>query len=207
MGALHALRRQPRSIGAAGNQLLHQFVERRLRNPSPAGLGELCSGSSGETNTLDLLFSYFIQVSYANIYSRSWCEWTLTISLGQLTNELDFLLSEGPDPSVAQQYRETLLCLQSLIHCKLNQATEELLKVRAMLRCSYETHFYFKAYKVCVCVCFALHSVRKFSFWHWDRQHADCSPGWKYHSLSVGEPQQKPKVCVSSWWILGPIVG
>uniref|UniRef100_A0A671MSC0 Dynein axonemal intermediate chain 7 n=2 Tax=Sinocyclocheilus anshuiensis TaxID=1608454 RepID=A0A671MSC0_9TELE len=46
----------------------------------------------------------------------------------QLTNELDFLLSEGPDPSVAQQYRETLLCLQSLIHCKLNQATEELLK-------------------------------------------------------------------------------
>ncbi|KAF4114651.1 dynein axonemal intermediate chain 7 isoform X3 [Onychostoma macrolepis] len=46
----------------------------------------------------------------------------------QLTNELDFLLSEGPDPSVPQQYRETLLCLQSLIHCKLNQATEELLK-------------------------------------------------------------------------------
>lgn len=84
--------------------------------------------------------------------SRSWCEWTLTISLGQLTNELDFLLSEGPDPSVAQQHRETLLCLQSLIHCKLNQATEELLKVRAMLRCSYETHFYFNAYKVCTCV-------------------------------------------------------
>uniref|UniRef100_A0A8C2A1Y1 Dynein axonemal intermediate chain 7 n=1 Tax=Cyprinus carpio TaxID=7962 RepID=A0A8C2A1Y1_CYPCA len=46
----------------------------------------------------------------------------------QLTNELDFLLSEGPDHSVAQQYREALLCLQSLIHCKLNQATEELLK-------------------------------------------------------------------------------
>ncbi|XP_043093753.1 dynein axonemal intermediate chain 7 [Puntigrus tetrazona] len=46
----------------------------------------------------------------------------------QLTSELDFLLSEGPDTSVAQQYRETLVCLQSLIHCKLNQATEELLK-------------------------------------------------------------------------------
>ncbi|XP_050963039.1 dynein axonemal intermediate chain 7 [Labeo rohita] len=46
----------------------------------------------------------------------------------QLTNELDFLLSEAPDPCVAQQYRETLLCLQSIIQCKLNQATEELLK-------------------------------------------------------------------------------
>ncbi|KAK2892757.1 hypothetical protein Q8A67_012745 [Cirrhinus molitorella] len=46
----------------------------------------------------------------------------------QLTNELDFHLSKAPDPCVAQQYRETLLCLQSLIHCKLNQATEELLK-------------------------------------------------------------------------------
>ncbi|KTF73035.1 hypothetical protein cypCar_00020690 [Cyprinus carpio] len=59
----------------------------------------------------------------------------------QLTNELDFLLSEGPDHSVAQQYREALLCLQSLIHCKLNQATEELLKARAMLRSPYEAHF------------------------------------------------------------------
>uniref|UniRef100_A0A8C2C0B7 Dynein axonemal intermediate chain 7 n=1 Tax=Cyprinus carpio TaxID=7962 RepID=A0A8C2C0B7_CYPCA len=46
----------------------------------------------------------------------------------QLTNELDFLLSEGPNPCVAQQYRETLLCLQSLIQIKLNLATEELLK-------------------------------------------------------------------------------
>lgn len=78
------------------------------------------------------------------------------ISLGQLTNELDFLLSEAPDPCVAQQYRETLLCLQSIIQCKLNQATEELLKVRAMLRYSYEAHFYFN-----FCV---LLSVCKFSF-------------------------------------------
>uniref|UniRef100_A0A673I4H0 Dynein axonemal intermediate chain 7 n=1 Tax=Sinocyclocheilus rhinocerous TaxID=307959 RepID=A0A673I4H0_9TELE len=46
----------------------------------------------------------------------------------KLTNELDFLLSKSPNPCVAQQYRETLLCLQSLIHIKLNQATEELLK-------------------------------------------------------------------------------
>uniref|UniRef100_A0A671M7W8 Dynein axonemal intermediate chain 7 n=1 Tax=Sinocyclocheilus anshuiensis TaxID=1608454 RepID=A0A671M7W8_9TELE len=46
----------------------------------------------------------------------------------QLTKELDFLLSKDPNPCVAQQYRETLLCLQCLIHFKLNQATEELLK-------------------------------------------------------------------------------
>ncbi|XP_067283335.1 dynein axonemal intermediate chain 7 [Pseudorasbora parva] len=46
----------------------------------------------------------------------------------QLTDELDFLLSEGPEPCAAQQYRETALCLQSIILYKLNQATEELLK-------------------------------------------------------------------------------
>ncbi|XP_048010908.1 dynein axonemal intermediate chain 7 isoform X1 [Megalobrama amblycephala] len=46
----------------------------------------------------------------------------------QLTDELDYLLSEGPEPCIAQQYRETILCLQSIILYKLNQATEELLK-------------------------------------------------------------------------------
>lgn len=46
----------------------------------------------------------------------------------QLTDELDFHLSEGPEPCAAQQYRETALCLQSIILYKLNQATEELLK-------------------------------------------------------------------------------
>ncbi|XP_051974518.1 dynein axonemal intermediate chain 7-like [Xyrauchen texanus] len=46
----------------------------------------------------------------------------------QLTDELDFLMNDGPEPCVAMQYRETLLSLQSLIHWKLNLATEELLK-------------------------------------------------------------------------------
>ncbi|KAI7791914.1 putative protein CASC1 [Triplophysa rosa] len=46
----------------------------------------------------------------------------------QLTDELDFLLSDSPEPCAAQQYRETLLTLQKLIHRKLDKATEEILK-------------------------------------------------------------------------------
>ncbi|XP_056604643.1 dynein axonemal intermediate chain 7 isoform X2 [Triplophysa dalaica] len=46
----------------------------------------------------------------------------------QLTDELDFLLSDSPEPCAAQQYRETLLTLQKLIHVKLDKATEEILK-------------------------------------------------------------------------------
>ncbi|XP_055046477.2 dynein axonemal intermediate chain 7 [Misgurnus anguillicaudatus] len=46
----------------------------------------------------------------------------------QLTDELNFLLSDGPEPCAAEQYRETLLTSQNLIHCKLNKATEEILK-------------------------------------------------------------------------------
>ncbi|TRY62242.1 hypothetical protein DNTS_020207 [Danionella cerebrum] len=46
----------------------------------------------------------------------------------QLMDELESLLSDDPMPHAAQQYQETLLDLQRLIHFKLNQATEELLK-------------------------------------------------------------------------------
>nr|A6H8T2.2 RecName: Full=Dynein axonemal intermediate chain 7 [Danio rerio] len=46
----------------------------------------------------------------------------------ELEKELEFLLGDGPEPSIAEQYQETLLSLQNLIHYKLNQATEELLK-------------------------------------------------------------------------------
>ncbi|KAG1953377.1 dynein intermediate chain CFAP94, axonemal isoform X1 [Pimephales promelas] len=56
----------------------------------------------------------------------------------QLIDELDLLLSEGPEPYTAQQYRETVLCLQDLNLYKLNQATEELLKF-ANSSCDIET--------------------------------------------------------------------
>ncbi|XP_066523222.1 dynein axonemal intermediate chain 7 isoform X2 [Hoplias malabaricus] len=46
----------------------------------------------------------------------------------QLTDELELLLSEEPEPSLAQVYQDTLLSLQSLIHAKHQQATEEILK-------------------------------------------------------------------------------
>ncbi|XP_017570890.1 dynein intermediate chain CFAP94, axonemal [Pygocentrus nattereri] len=46
----------------------------------------------------------------------------------RLTDELDLLLREEPEPSVAQVYQDTLLSLQSLIHAKHLQATEEILK-------------------------------------------------------------------------------
>ncbi|XP_072528979.1 dynein axonemal intermediate chain 7 [Salminus brasiliensis] len=45
----------------------------------------------------------------------------------QLTDELDLLLSEEPEPSVAQVYHNTLVSLQSLIHTKHLLATEEIL--------------------------------------------------------------------------------
>uniref|UniRef100_A0A4W4FXN1 Dynein axonemal intermediate chain 7 n=1 Tax=Electrophorus electricus TaxID=8005 RepID=A0A4W4FXN1_ELEEL len=46
----------------------------------------------------------------------------------RLTDELDLLVREEPEPSVAQMYQETRLTLQNLIHDKLLQATEEILK-------------------------------------------------------------------------------
>ncbi|KAI4873702.1 hypothetical protein NFI96_023391 [Prochilodus magdalenae] len=46
----------------------------------------------------------------------------------RLTDELDLLLKEDPEPALAQVYQDTLLSLQGLIHAKHQQATEEILK-------------------------------------------------------------------------------
>ncbi|KAK1790314.1 hypothetical protein P4O66_014219, partial [Electrophorus voltai] len=56
------------------------------------------------------------------------CAMALRASGPVLTDELDLLVREEPEPSVAQMYQETRLTLQNLIHDKLLQATEEILK-------------------------------------------------------------------------------
>lgn len=68
-----------------------------------------------------IILVYYIRTAYF-----------LEISFAQLTDELDFLLSDSPEPCAAQQYRETLLTLQKLIHVKLDKATKEILKVRVL---------------------------------------------------------------------------
>ncbi|XP_028809621.1 dynein axonemal intermediate chain 7 isoform X2 [Denticeps clupeoides] len=56
----------------------------------------------------------------------------------RLINELQWHLSDNPEPREAHQYQETLLTLQNLIHTKHNQITEEILKY-AKTHCDIKT--------------------------------------------------------------------